>query len=77
MPTYRQFDVIFFDPPYENDFCQQTVDMIFDNNLLTPDGIVIIETRYNVEDNNAKKYKIVAEKRLKNRAKFIFLQAKN
>ena len=76
-PTYRQFDVIFFDPPYENDFCQQTIDMIFDNNLLATDGILIIETRYNMEDNDEKQYKIVAQKKLKNRAKFIFLQAKN
>ncbi len=66
----EQFDLIYFDPPYKNNFAQQTVDMVYDNNLLTDNGILIIETILDIE---VKKYKLLNLKKLKNNAKFLFL----
>ena len=82
------FDLIFFDPPYENDFCQAVIDTIFDNdnNILSDNGILIIETKYNIEADditpknigdktalNNVNYTIRCVKKLKNGASFYFL----
>ena len=68
----EQFDLIYFDPPYQNDFCQKTIDMIFDNNLLTKDGILVVETLHDIDTKN---YKVLDIKHLKNGAKFYFLSS--
>ena len=47
-----KFDIIFLDPPYESDFAEKSVKYIFENELLTKDGIIILET-----DNKEKVYK--------------------
>ena len=39
----RQFDYIFSDPPYENGFIQETIDMVVDCDLLKPDGVLLLE----------------------------------
>lgn len=41
--TEDKFDVIFSDPPYEATFYDKIVDMTFERNLLTEDGLLIIE----------------------------------
>lgn len=38
------FDIIFIDPPYKDDIAVDSVEMILSLNLLTEDGIIIIET---------------------------------
>jgi len=69
----EKFDIIFFDPPYINNFCQQTIDMIFEKQLLNKNGILIVETK---QDIDAKNYNILDIKTLKNKAKFYFLSSK-
>ena len=66
----EKFDIIFFDPPYQNNFEQQTIDKIYENQLLNNNGILIVET---LEEINTEKYKILDIKQLKNKAKFYFL----
>lgn len=66
----EQFDLIFFDPPYKNNFCEKTINMIYDNNLLTNNGVLVVETMIEID---VKKYKILDIKNLKNGAKFYFL----
>lgn len=36
-------DVIFLDPPYESDLYEQALKIIYDNNILNSDGIIIME----------------------------------
>ena len=70
----EQFDLIFFDPPYRNDFCQQTIDMIFEKKLLKKNGILVVETLHEIDTKN---YKILDIKHLKNKAMFYFLSSHN
>lgn len=39
----RKFDLIFTDPPYRTNFLNQMVRIIYDGNLLKPDGIFVAE----------------------------------
>lgn len=39
-----KFDIIFMDPPYEREFEEDTLHKIANNNLLKPNGMIIIET---------------------------------
>jgi 16S rRNA (guanine966-N2)-methyltransferase len=41
----RQFDIIFFDPPYASDLHRQVMKQLSTNDLLTDDSIVIVEHR--------------------------------
>lgn len=41
------FDIIFLDPPYESDYIQEIIDKITEYNLLSKDGIIIVETGSN------------------------------
>jgi len=38
-----QYDIVFADPPYDMPRINEIPDMVFANNLLKPDGIVILE----------------------------------
>lgn len=40
----EKFDIIFIDPPYKLDIAVKSIEMILQNNLLSNDGIIIIET---------------------------------
>lgn len=40
----EKLDIIFLDPPYETDFAYKAVKIILDNNLISEDSILIIET---------------------------------
>lgn len=66
----EKFDLIYFDPPYENDFCQKTIDAINDKDLLSSNGILVFETLHDIETKN---YEVLDIKHLKNGAKFFFL----
>lgn len=39
----QRFDIIFADPPFKDDKSTQLPDLILDNNLLTEDGIFVLE----------------------------------
>ena len=41
--TGERFDIIFLDPPYKSDFGNKSIKIIFDNDLLSDDGILIYE----------------------------------
>ncbi len=43
-----QFDIIFADPPYEKDLSTSILQFINDHQLLKPDGLIVIEERYNI-----------------------------
>lgn len=40
-----KYDLIFADPPYDHIGMSQLPELIFSNNLLTPDGLLVIEHR--------------------------------
>ncbi len=39
----QQFDIIFSDAPYDLEGSEKVIDLVFENNLLTEDGILIFE----------------------------------
>jgi 16S rRNA (guanine966-N2)-methyltransferase len=39
-----KFDIIFLDPPYKTDYAETATEIIVKNNLLSDDGIIVIET---------------------------------
>ena len=44
----RQFDIIYIDPPYESDRYEISINFIFDNELISDNGILAIETKRDV-----------------------------
>lgn len=50
--AYRKFDIIFADPPYAIDQLDTLPDLVFGNDLLTDDGIFVLEhpREYSFED---------------------------
>ena len=40
----EKFDVIFLDPPYKTDFTIKAINKIIEQNLLTENGIIVVET---------------------------------
>ena len=45
----EKFDIIFLDPPYKTKFDIQALEIIIENNILTQEGIIIIETDHKQE----------------------------
>ena len=43
-----KFDYIFLDPPYKNNYIENTLEFIWDNNILNENGIIILETDKNI-----------------------------
>jgi len=41
--AYKKFDIVFADPPYALDNLAQLPDLVFEKNLLTDDGIFVLE----------------------------------
>lgn len=54
------FDYIFLDPPYNTNYIEETLNFIYDNNILKEDGILIIETDNEIDIQN---FNIIKEKR--------------
>lgn len=44
----RQFDIIYFDPPYDSAIYDQVLEAIAASNLLTAEGIILVEHRRSV-----------------------------
>lgn len=40
----EQFDIIFLDPPYNKGFIEKALRGITENNILSPDGIIVLES---------------------------------
>ena len=38
------FDIVFLDPPYESDYAIKSVEYIIENNLLSDEGFIVVET---------------------------------
>lgn len=57
--TKQQFDIVFVDPPYKLDVYQNVLDLLEQNNLLTKDGIIVLESEneLDIDENNYKKVK--------------------
>lgn len=73
-----KFDVIFLDPPYKTDFTIKSVDLIIKNNLLSEDGIIVVET--DIEEDILEKIKEfsvdIYDVRKYGRATLIFIRRK-
>ena len=41
--AYKKFDIVFADPPYSLDNLRSLPDMVFEHNILTEDGIFVLE----------------------------------
>jgi 16S rRNA (guanine966-N2)-methyltransferase len=41
--TDKKWDIIFLDPPYNHDLVNETLRLIKDNDLLNPEGLIIVE----------------------------------
>ncbi len=71
----KQFDIIYLDPPYKTDFANKAIEEIISLNLLSKDGIIIVETDDNKKDEtiNTKNIEIF-DKRKYGRAILIFIR---
>ena len=71
----KQFDIIYLDPPYKTDFANKAIEEIINLNLLSKDGIIIVETDDNKKDEtiNTKNIEIF-DKRKYGRAILIFIR---
>lgn len=62
--TNEQFDLIFLDPPYFKDEYTKTLKMISDFNVLSDDGIIVIEWDYDTGfTNKLEKFSIIKDKK--------------
>lgn len=53
----KKFDIIFLDPPYKSDYIEKSIEYISMHNLLTENGIIIVETndKNKIDEIKAKK----------------------
>ena len=51
------FDIIFLNPPYKSDFAIKSIQYIIDNNILSKDGTIILETDDKDKEKEILKYK--------------------
>jgi 16S rRNA (guanine966-N2)-methyltransferase len=70
-----QFDIIYLDPPYKTEFANIAIKEIINLNLLSKDGIIIVETDDAKKEETIKKEKIeIFDKRKYGRAILIFIR---
>lgn len=71
----KRFDIIFLDPPYETDFAEKAIKEILDLNLLSKDGMIILETDDTKKEEALKAQKIeIFDKRKYGRVILIFIR---
>lgn len=53
----KKFDIIFLDPPYKSDYIEKSIEYISTHNLITENGIIIVETndKNKIDEIKAKK----------------------
>lgn len=73
----EKMDIIFIDPPYKDNLGADAINIIVENNILKPDGIIVLETDEIVRDKQElekiKNIKIVDERKY-GRASLIFIK---
>lgn len=70
------FDIIFIDPPYNQNLHNEALVCIRDNNLISDDGIIIVEVdkKDTIDEENLTHFEIYKEKRFKNTCCIYFLR---
>lgn len=72
-----QVDIVFLDPPYETNYDIEAIKIIIKNNILTNDGIIILETDSNEKEKLLNEIDInIYDIRKYGRVKLIFLNRK-
>lgn len=70
-----KFDIIYLDPPYKTDFAEKAIDEIINLNLLSKEGIIILETDDTNKEETIKNKNIqIFDKRKYGRAILIFIR---
>lgn len=71
----KKFDIIFLDPPYKEDFAEKAITEIVNLNVLSKDGIIIVETDDTEKEKTIKTEGIqIFDKRKYGRAILIFIR---
>ncbi len=71
----KQFDIIYLDPPYKTDFANKAIDEIIKLNLLSKNGIIILETDDDKKEKTIEKQGIeIFDRRKYGRAILIFIR---
>ena len=61
--TTEKFDVIFLDPPYNQGYLSKAINIIRDNNILTDNGILVIESEVDGEEIGFDGFEVKTEKK--------------
>ena len=74
----EKLDIVYIDPPYKSDFAIQAVNIILENNLITKDSLILIETdrKEEVEEKLKKVDLRIVDERKYGRAEIFFLKMK-
>ncbi len=74
----EKLDIVYIDPPYESDFAIQAVNIILENDLITKDSLILIETdrKEEVEEKLKKVNLRIVDERKYGRAEIFFLKMK-
>lgn len=72
----EKLDIVYIDPPYKSDFAIQAVSIILENNLITKDSLILIETdrKEEVEEKLKKVDVRIIDERKYGRAEIFFLK---
>ena len=72
----EKLDIVYIDPPYESDFAIQAVNIILENDLITKDSLILIETdrKEEVEEKLKKVNLRIVDERKYGRAEIFFLK---
>lgn len=63
LTSYKnKFNVVFLDPPYKLDCCNEIINYIDENNLLEEEGLIICEVDLNTKVNETNNYMIIKER---------------
>ena len=57
-----KFDIVFLDPPYKLDCCNEIIFAIENKDLLTPDGLIVCEVDSNTIINETDNFEICKER---------------
>ena len=74
----EKLDIVYIDPPYESDFAIQAVNIILENDLITKDSLIMIETdrKEEIEEKLKKVDLRIVDERKYGRAEIFFLKMK-
>ena len=58
----KKFNIVFLDPPYKLDCCNEIISYIDDNNLLEDDGLIVCEVDLNTNIFETNNFEIIKER---------------